>query len=75
MTTQELEVELANIKDRLAELQATVTRLSVLLDNKPTHLVKGAPKTEWLALAGVGAEVWRGVDVDAYLDEERNAWN
>ena len=25
-------------------------------------------------LAGLGAEVWRKIDVDVYLDEERDSW-
>lgn len=27
-----------------------------------------------LELAGVGAEVWIGIDTDAYLNEERDSW-
>ena len=27
-----------------------------------------------LELAGVGAEVWTGIDTDAYLNEERDRW-
>jgi hypothetical protein len=27
-----------------------------------------------LELAGVGAEVWIGMDTDAYLNEERDSW-
>lgn len=27
-----------------------------------------------LELAGVGAEVWSGIDTDAYLNEERDSW-
>jgi len=27
-----------------------------------------------LELKGLGREFWRSMDVDAYLDEERNAW-
>ena len=29
---------------------------------------------DMLTLAGLGAEVWERVDVDAYLDEERSSW-
>ena len=25
-------------------------------------------------LKGLGKEVWKGVDIDAYLDEERDSW-
>jgi hypothetical protein len=30
---------------------------------------------DMLSLAGVGADVWRGIDVDAYLREERASWD
>ena len=26
-------------------------------------------------LQGLGKELWRGVDVDAYINEERDSWN
>lgn len=28
-----------------------------------------------LALRGLGKEVWEGIDVDQYIEEERNSWN
>lgn len=31
-------------------------------------------KLDFRKAAGLGADVWRGVDVDAYLDAERNQW-
>jgi len=29
---------------------------------------------DMLSLAGLGAELWQAVDVDAYLREERESW-
>jgi hypothetical protein len=28
-----------------------------------------------LELEGLGKEVWEGIDVDQYLEEERNSWD
>jgi len=35
---------------------------------------KARPKHSILELEGLGAEVWKGVDVEKYIDEERNSW-
>lgn len=32
------------------------------------------PDVDWLSLAGRGQELWRSVDVDAYIDQERDSW-
>jgi hypothetical protein len=74
MTTHELQAELASIKDIIAQLQASINHLSSLIAAEQPDAKAAAPETKWLALAGVGAELWRSVDVDAYIDEERKAW-
>ncbi|HLQ30818.1 MAG TPA: hypothetical protein VK140_16410 [Ktedonobacteraceae bacterium] len=48
-----------------------------LLEELAAHirlLVKPRPKHSILELEGLGAEVWKGVDVEKYIDEERNSW-
>jgi len=74
MTTHELQVELASIKDMLVQLQASVNHLSSLIDEEPDAKAH-SHGTKWLELAGVGAELWQSVDVDVYIDEERSVWN
>ena len=32
------------------------------------------PKHNIMEFEGVGKEVWKGVDVEKYIDEERNSW-
>lgn len=34
----------------------------------------GPEKTKLSDFAGVGKELWSTIDVDAYIDEERNSW-
>ena len=33
------------------------------------------PKRRILELRGLGKEVWRGMDAQAYVDQERDSWN
>ena len=32
------------------------------------------PDVDWLSLAGQGQDLWRSIDVDAYIDQERDTW-
>ena len=73
MTTRELEQELITMKRALQQLQIAVERLSARLPLSGA-LSTGAP-IKWLALIGVGKEIWKNVDVDAYIKTERNSWN
>ncbi len=70
MTTQELERELISLKQSLQQLQATVDRMSVMLGAQST-----TQSIKWLALIGVGKEIWKDVDVNAYVNAERSTWN
>ncbi len=33
------------------------------------------PRRSILEIEGVGKDIWQAIDVDAYLDEERAAWD
>ena len=33
------------------------------------------PRRSILELQGLGKEIWEGVDVEAYIDQERASWN
>ena len=53
--------------DRLRLISLLSERLSGEIDQSQTPV-------DMLSLAGLGQELWRGVDVDAYLDQERASW-
>ncbi len=36
--------------------------------------VTARPKHSVTEFRGVGKEVWEGIDVEKYIDEERNSW-
>ncbi len=52
--------------DRLKLLARMADDLAENDDSQPLDI---------LDLEGVGAEVWQGVDVEAYLDAARNEWD
>ena len=38
------------------------------------HQVRARHQHSIMEFEGVGKEVWEGVDVEKYIDEERNSW-
>jgi dihydroneopterin aldolase len=49
----------------LEELAALIRRQGVMRSKK--HSI--------MELKGLGKEIWEGVDVEKYIDEERNSWD
>lgn len=45
-----------------------------LLTNVQPRLV-ARPQHSIMELKGLGKELWQGIDVDQYLEEERNSWD
>lgn len=39
------------------------------------HRVTAKPKRSILELRGLGKEVWKGVDAQEYVNQERDSWN
>jgi len=48
--------------------------ISLLSDHLRGEMEAGEEATDMLTLAGLGAEVWREIDVAAYLEQERASW-
>jgi len=49
-----------------------------LLEEMATLIRKNASKTKprsILELKGKGKDIWKGLNVKAYIDEERSSWN
>jgi DNA-binding HxlR family transcriptional regulator len=49
-----------------------------ILEEMATLIRKKASKTEprsILELKGKGKDIWKGLNVKAYIDEERSSWN
>ncbi len=39
------------------------------------HQVKARPKHKVMEFRGVGKETWQSIDVEKYIEEERNSWD
>jgi hypothetical protein len=48
--------------------------IGLLSDRLRSELDANQEPIDMLLLAGVGAELWQEIDVDAYLDQERASW-
>ncbi len=61
------QVRLLELTDqvRLLEELATIVR----------YRVTALPKHSILEFEGLGKELWQGIDVEKYIDEERNSWD
>jgi hypothetical protein len=50
-------------------------RLIGLLSERLRHSMDQSDRpVDMLSLAGLGAELWQAIDVDAYLEQERASW-
>ena len=49
--------------------------ISLLSEQVRRELGQDDEPVDMLSLAGLGAELWREVDVDAYLEQERASWD
>jgi len=60
-------------------LQARAEREHRSLSQEVVHLLGRAVEEpevrSLLELKGLGKELWRGIDVERYLEEERSAWD
>ncbi len=66
--------ELVRIGGRLPEREQLelIARLSAHLANKRA---RRAQRVSWMEMAGVGAEVWKGMDAQEYVRQERASWH
>ena len=48
--------------------------IGILSDGLRSELKQDTEPVDMLSLAGLGAEVWQGIDVGQYLEQERASW-
>ena len=53
-------------KDEQSRLANELSNLAAQNEGKPRRITD---------LRGLGAEIWKGVDVDQYISEERDSWD
>lgn len=61
-------IRMLPVEDRL-RLLAVIAR-----DLAPVSSMSGPQERSILELEGLGAEIWRGVDAQQYIDELRDEW-
>ncbi|MGD8518226.1 MAG: hypothetical protein PVG54_14780 [Anaerolineae bacterium] len=49
--------------------------ISILSERLRGELEQGIEPIDMLSLAGLGAEIWKGLDVPTYLEQERASWD
>lgn len=73
MTTVEYE-QIASMARQLG-LRERLQLLQELLGTISNDVVETSSKRSIFELKGVGAEMWREVDVDEYIRQERASWD
>lgn len=74
MATETLSLDDAlHMSDQLS-LDDQVRLVRLLSERVRRHLNAAGEPIDMLSLAGLGAEIWRQIDVDAYLAAERANW-
>jgi hypothetical protein len=73
MTTAEYE-QIANMARQLG-LRERLQLLQELLGTISNDVVETGSKRSIFELKGVGAEMWRDIDVDEYIRQERASWD
>lgn len=65
--------ELLKLASQLPEQQQLelISRLSSRLLSK--KVLEAKPKT-WMEMAGLGEEIWKDIDAQEYVNEERASW-
>jgi len=74
MTTRAATLDhVLDISKRLS-LADQLSLISQLSERVRQELERDGEPVDMLSLAGLGAEFWQEIDVDAYLERERASW-
>ena len=49
--------------------------IGILSERLRSELEQGIEPIDMLSMAGLGAEVWKGLDIPTYLEQERTSWD
>jgi len=65
--------EVLGISERLS-LADQLRLIGLLSERLRSAIDRDGKLVDMLSLAGVGAELWQTLDVDAYIEQERASW-
>jgi hypothetical protein len=68
--------ELERVLDLTAQLSSAdqLRLIELLVAQVRARQENESATVDMLSLVGVGADLWQQIDVDAYLEQERNSW-
>ena len=49
--------------------------IGILSERLRSELEQGIEPIDMLSLAGLGAEIWKNLDLPTYLEQERTSWD
>lgn len=75
MTKQKATLDEAIVVSEKLTSSDRLRLIGILSDRLRDELEQDAKPIDMLSLAGLGAEVWRGIDVGQYLERERVSWD
>lgn len=61
-----MQARLLSLEDEARLLEELMADLRQRLDNQQYHSI--------MELKGLGKELWQGIDVEKYIEEERSSW-
>ena len=75
MITESISIEKVFNMSRQLSLTDQLQLISWLSERVRQEMDRANEPIDMLSLAGLGAELWQAVDVDAYLEQERASWD
>ena len=66
--------EAIGISERLSSSDR-LRLIGILSDRLRSELEQGTEPVDMLSLAGLGAEIWKDLDIPTYLEQERASWD
>lgn len=75
MTGQIATLDEAIVASGMLSLSDQLRLIGILSERLRGELEQGIEPVDMLSLAGLGAEIWKDLDITTYLEQERASWD
>lgn len=75
MTGQIATLDEAIVVSGMLSLSDQLRLIGILSERLRGELEQGIEPVDMLSLAGLGAEIWKDLDITTYLEQERASWD
>ncbi len=75
MTGQIATLDEAIVVSGMLSLSDQLRLIGILSEQLRGELEQGIEPVDMLSLAGLGAEIWKDLDITTYLEQERASWD